>query len=270
MKKLFLLLSILFLLLININGQFLHYGVSVFASPELNLKFFQYEKNEYVFYFANEQNETIRFDGIDTSMVRALNPYPSAYVRYDFNLRWFLQADLYYFWFRNNATYSNSIDFSDYVDNFQGKQVVNYNSVQLKWRFAGFRFIGGYTFNKKKAMRPFIFSGFSIMHLSDFRMGDAEPLRKYRNNVIFEHLDTFKKITFYNTSGWGIRYLGFTFTVYSFSSIGSVDIFDDLYKAKTGILDLDELHPNYESVFGVFVSFSFNFYSKNFSKNSDF
>ena len=270
MKKIFTFLTLSFLIQLEIYGQFLHYGASVFSSPQLSLEFYQYDKNEYVFYFANEQNETIRFDGIDTSNVRALNPYPSIYVRYDFNLRWFVQTDLYYFWFRNNATYSNSVDFGEYVDNFQSKQILNYNSVQIKWRFAGLRFIGGYTFNKKKAIRPFIFSGFSVMHLSDLRMGDADPMRKYRNNVIFEHLDTFKKLTLYNTSGWGLRYLGFTFTVYSFSSIGSVDIYDDLYKAKTGDLELDELHPNYESIFGVFVCLSFNLYSKNISKSSDF
>ncbi len=250
------------------NAQFLHYGVKVFTSPYLEMEFYQYDNNEYVFYFANEQNETIRFDGLDTSLIRSFKPYPAVYVRYDFNERWFLQTEAYYFWFRNEASYENSVDFSEYTNTFNSQnnqEILNYNSMQLKWRFSGLRFFGGYVFMKTKSLRPYIFTGFSFMFLMSLKPGDTYFEREYRNFIIFNHLATFARVTLHNTSGIGIQYQGIRLSTYTLRSALPIDIYAADYQ--NGIkLTIDDPHPNYKYMFGQFISLSVNLYSKHTTK----
>ncbi len=254
------------------NAQFLHYGVKTFTSPILSMEFYQYDQNEYVFYFANEENETIRFDGLDTPRIQSLKPYPAIYVRYDKNVRWFFQFEAFYFWFKNEATYRNSVDLADYSETFNSEnnqEILNYNSLQLKWRFAGNRFIAGYTFNKTKAIRPFIFTGISVMYLMNLKMGDTYDSRDYRNNIIFNHLATFSPVTFYNTSGMGLQYQGIRVSLYFQRSTGDIDIYAKDYK-ENSTLSIDEPHPNYKYISGGFLSLSVNLFSKNTSKSKLF
>lgn len=263
--------SIFILFGFKLDAQFLHYGVKTFASPYLEMEFYKYAKNEYVFYFANEQNETIRFDGLDTSLISSMKPYPAIYLRYDHNVRWFFQAEVFYFWFKNEASYKNSVDFSNYTQHFNtenNQQILNYNSLQLKWRFSGIRMLAGYTFMKTKSLRPFIFTGFSGMFLMNLKMGDTYPERRYRNEIIFNHLSTFKPFTFFNTSGIGIQYQGIRIASYTQRSIGNIDIFASKYK-KDSNLSIDEAHPNYKYMQGQFLSISVNIFSKNLTKNQN-
>jgi hypothetical protein len=267
-------LSLVFILILSgtTKAQFLHYGIKSFASPYLEMEFYQYDQNEYVFYFANQQNETIRFDGLDTSRIKSMKPYPTIYVRYDFNVRWFVQAEAFYFWFKNEASYRNSVDLSNYSETFNSannQQILDYNSIQLKWRFSGFRVFAGYVFMKTKSVRPYVFTGFSTMFLVNLRMGDTYFEREYRNSVIFSHLATFAPVTFYNTSGWGIQYQGIRFSGYVQRSVGDIDIFAREYKTNTG-LTLEDQHPNYKYLFGQFISLSVNIFSKNTTKPLDF
>ncbi len=233
------------------------------------MEFFKYEQNEYVFYFANEQNETIRFDGLDTSRIQSFKPYPAIFVRYDKNIRWFFQAEAFYFWFKNEASYKNSVDLSNYSETFNStnnQEILNYNSLQLKWRFSGIRLMGGYMFMKTKSIRPFIFTGFSVMFLMDLRMGETYDTRKLRNNVIFNHLSTFAPTTFYNTSGWGFQYQGIRISGYVQRSTNTIDIFAADYKRNSS-LSIDEPHPNYKYMYGHFLSLSINIFSKNTTKS---
>ncbi|MBN2891530.1 MAG: hypothetical protein JXL97_06670 [Bacteroidales bacterium] len=269
MKSKLLLLLPFFLLIGHFsNAQFIHYGIKTFASPYLEMEFYQYDQNEYVFYFANENNETIRFDGLDTSRIKSMKPYPAVYVRYDLNIRWFVQAEAFYFFFKNEASYRNSVDLSEYSQTFNStnnQEILNYNSLQLKWRFSGIRVFVGYTFMKTKSIRPYVFSGFSTMFLMNLKMGDTYMERDYRNLVLFSHLATFAPVSFYNTSGFGLQYQGIRLSGYVLRSTGYIDIFASEYKKNTG-LSLDEQHPNYKYMFGQFISLSVNLFSKSYTK----
>lgn len=267
-QKSILVFLILAIIGLSANAQFLHYGIKTFASPYLSMEFYQYDQNEYVFYFANEKNETIRFDGLDTSKIESMRPYPSVFVRYDFDERWFIQAEGFYFFFKNEASYKNSVDLTDYTETFNSannQQILNYNSLQLKWRFSGLRVFGGYTFMKTKSIRPFFFTGFSVMFLMNLKMGDTYQSRDYRNYIIFNHLATFAPVTFYNTSGFGLQYQGIRISSYTQRSTGNIDIFASEYK-KNNSLSIDEPHPNYRYMFGQFISLSVNLFSKNKTK----
>lgn len=265
-----LLYTILFSIIISnsIHAQFLHYGIKTFGSPYLEMEFYQYDNNEYVFYFANEQNETIRFDGLDTSRIKSMKPYPALYVRYDHDIRWFAQGEVFYFWYQNEASYKNSVDLSEYSQTFNSEnnqQILNYNSLQLKWRFSGFRVMGGYMFMKTKSVRPFIFTGFSVMFLMNLKKGETYYEREYRNDIIFNHLATFAPVTFYNTSGWGLQYQGIRISGYIQRSTGNIDILAREYKLNNN-LSIDDPHPNYKYMFGNFISISVNIFSKNLTK----
>ena len=267
--KIILFFAFLFIFNSVSQAQFLHYGIKTFASPYFEMEFFKYDQSDYVFYFANQQNETIRFDGLDTSRIKSMKPYPSLYVKYDFNIRWFFQAEVFYFWFKNEASYKNSVDLSNYSETFNStsnQQILDYNSLQLKWRFSGIRVIAGYTFMKTKSIRPFVFTGFSTMFLMDLRMGDTYMERDYRNQVIFSHLATFAPVTFYNTSGWGIQYQGIRFSGYVLRSAGNIDALARVYRLDDQ-LTIDDPHPNYKYMYGHFLSLSVNIFSKNVKKS---
>ncbi len=268
-KKVTFLFFIVFLGILPVSAQFLHIGGKIFGSPDLEMQFFTYDNNEYVFYFANEQNETIRFDGITDSRIKSMKPYPAVYLRYDFNVRWFFQFETFYFWFTNEASYKNSVDLAEYSETFNtenNQEILNFNSIQLKWRFAGNRFFAGYTFMKTKSFRPFVFTGFSTMYLMDFRIGDAYKTREYRNQILFSHLSTFAPFTVFNTSGFGIQYHGARASFYWQRSVSDLDIYAADYKQNES-LSIDEPHPNYEYMVGVFMSVSVNIFSINTQKS---
>ena len=267
-KKLLLIFTLL-ALSVSLDAQFLHIGGKIFGSPELQMQFFTYENNEYVFYFANEQNETIRFDGITESKIKSMKPYPAVYLRYDMGVRWFFQFEAFYFWFTNEASYKNSIDLSEYSQVFNSEnnqEILNFNSIQLKWRFAGNRILAGYTFMKTKSLRPFVFTGFSTMYLMDFRIGDSYDTRSYRNQILFSHLSTFAPITVFNTSGFGLQYHGIKTSFYWQRSISALDIYAADYHQNES-LSIDEPHPNYQYMVGVFIAVSVNIFSINTQKS---
>jgi len=261
---------ILFLIInFSVRAQFVHLGVKSFTSPYLYMEFFKYDQNEYVFYFANEQNETIRFDGIKDALIQSLKPYPAIYVRYDKGVRWFFEFGAYYFWFKNEASYKNSVDLAEYSSIFNStnnQQILDYNSMQLKWRFAGNQFLLGYIFMKSKSIRPFIFTGMSSMYLMNLKMGDYYQERSYRDYIIFNHLATFAPITLFNTSGIGFQFHGIRLSFYNLRSIGNIDIYADDYK-QNSTLSIDEPHPNYKYLQGGFISLSVNIFSVNTQKS---
>ncbi len=263
---LFIFFSSLFL---SSKAQFLHFGVKSFTSPYLYMEFYKYDQNEYVFYFANEQNETIRFDGIKDALIKSLKPYPAIYVRYDKGVRWFFEFGAYYFWFKNEASYKNSVDLTQYSSVFNStnnQQILDYNSMQLKWRFAGNQFLFGYVFMKSKSIRPFVYAGLSTMYLMSLKMGDTYEARDYRDNIIFNHLATFSELSFYNTSGFGFQYHGIRLSFYSLRSIGNIDIYALDYKQNTS-LSINDPHPNYKYLQGGFISLSINIFSINTQKS---
>ena len=70
-KRLFL-ISVSFLLFsISSYGQFLHFGVKTFMTPKIYMAFFDYDETDYVYYFSNENNETIRFSGLEESETKS-------------------------------------------------------------------------------------------------------------------------------------------------------------------------------------------------------
>lgn len=268
-KAFFLFIFIIFSSILS-QAQFLHFGVKTYTSPYLYLEFYKYNQNEYVFYFANEQNETIRFDGIKDSQIKSLKPYPSIFLRYDKGVRWFFEFGAYYFWFKNEASYQNSVDLADYSSIFNSannQQILDYNSLQLKWRFAGNQFLVGYVLMKSKSIRPFIFTGLSSMYLMNLKMGDTYRERNYRDNIVFNHLATFAPLTFYNTTGFGLQFHGIRLSFYTLRSVGNIDIYALDYK-KNSSLTVDQPHPNYKYLQGGFISLSLNIFSVNTQKSS--
>lgn len=268
-KTVFLFVSLLFMGFLA-KSQFIHFGAKIFTSPYLFMEFYKYEQNEYVFYFANEQNETIRFDGIKDSQIKSLKPYPSIYVRYNKGVRWFFEFGSFVYWFKNEASYQNSVDLAEYSSVFNSannQQILDYNSMQLKWRFFGNQFTFGYIFNKSKSIRPYLFTGLSAMYLMNIQMGDHYAERNYRDEIIFNHLATFMPLTFYNTSGFGFQYHGIRISFYNLRSVGFIDVFAFEYK-KNNSLSIDEPHPNYEYMQGGFVSLSVNIFSYNRTKSN--
>ncbi len=137
-KKQFLLFVLMLIGLFNVNGQFLHVGIKTFISPYQSMSFYQYDINDYVYYFANEYNETIRFNGFETSENQSYIPFPSLYVKYDKGNNLFFELDVFASWSNSEAKYENSVDFSEYADVFNPDSKLKnlgYNSIKLKWAF---------------------------------------------------------------------------------------------------------------------------------------
>lgn len=271
MKTKHIVVSILLLFSASIvNGQFLHVGLKAFISPYQKMTFYQYDINDYVYYFANEYNETIRFSGFESVETQSYIPFPSIYVKYDKGNNLFFQADVFATWSTNEAKYKNSVDFSEYADVFNPDselENLGYNSIKLKWSFLGNSLTAGWAFLKTKTLRPYVYGGISAYYLMSFKPGDYyEDTRSIRNEIIFKNLNTFRTVTFYYRAGFGLKYHGLSLDVYLENNLGSLDknsdnddddVSDEYYNNR----------PNYKSFTSVNISLSLNLLSFNFSKN---
>jgi len=258
---------LLFVPLFYANGQFLHLGLRAFVTPHQEMTFFQYDINDYVYYFSNDQNETIRFNGFEVSETSSYIPFPGIFLKYDFGNNFFVQADLFASWFSNEAKYKNSVDFSDYADAFNPNSELDnlgYNSIKLKWVFMGNSFTAGYTFFKTKTMRPFVYGGFSTYYLLSFKPGDYyQDTRSVRNAIIFNNLNTFKSVTFYYKAGAGIKYHGLSLDVYLENSMGEIDQYS--YSDDYQNIYYEE-RPNFKSLKSINISLGMNLLSFNLLK----
>ncbi len=270
MKKITISIVLIFFFALNsVNAQFLHVGVKSFFALQLSMQYVSYNTTDYVFYFANQNNETIRFSGFESSEIKSLTPFPDIYVRYDLGNNIFFQFDAFAMWFTNEAKYNNSVDFSEYSETFNpDSQLENlgYNSIKLNWGFWGNSLTAGYVFLKSKAIRPYIFVGSSTMHLTKLDAGDYYTgTRDNRNNIIFSNLSTFKRVTFHSHGGIGLKYYGFAIEFFVKNSVGEIDIFSDRINLNDNVISLSE-RPNYNSFSSVNVALSLNLYSFNLSK----
>jgi hypothetical protein len=248
------------------NGQFLHLGLKAFNTPYQKMTFYQYNINDYVYYFSNNYNETIRFNGFDVSETSSYIPFPSIFIKYDMGNNVFLQADVFTTWFSNEAKYKNSVDFTQYTDVFNPNsdlQNLGYNSIKLKWIFMGNSVIAGYTFLKTKTLRPYIYGGFSAHYLMSFKPGDYyKDTRSVRNGIIFNNLNTFKTVTFYYKTGAGIKYHGLSLDVYLENNLGAIDKYS--YSGDKNIYYNNR--PNFKGLTSVNLSLSMNLLSFNLIK----
>jgi hypothetical protein len=250
------------------ESQFLHLGLRTFNTPYQKISFFQYDINDYVYYFSNEYNETIRFNGFEDSETSSYVPFPALFVKYDMGNNFYIQADVFTSWFSNEAKYKNSVDFSEYTEVFNPDSELDnlgYNSIRLKWFFMGNSFTAGYTFFKTKTLRPYIFGGASALFLMSFKPGDYyEDTRSVRNGIIFNNLNTFRTVTFYYKAGVGFKYHGVSLDIYLEDNIGDIDKYaysddegDIYYRGR----------PNYKKMTSLNVSLSLNLLSFNLIKS---
>jgi hypothetical protein len=250
------------------NAQFLHLGLRAFNTPYQKLTFYQYNVNDYVYYFSNNYNETIRFSGFDVSESSSYIPFPAIFLKYDIGNNLYVQADVFASWFSNEAKYNNSVDFTEYTDVFNPNSALNnlgYNSIKLKWTFMGNSLTAGYVFFKTKTLRPFVYGGFSSYYLMSFKPGDYyKDTRSVRNGIIFNNLNTFKTVTFYYRAGAGIKYHGLSLDVYIEDNIGAID----QYKYSDNSQDIYyNGRPNYKKMTSINLSLSMNILSFNLIKS---
>lgn len=273
-KKLLLLLFLsMFSLLTtkNANAQFLHFGIKTFMSPVIRMSYYKYNATNYVFYFSNEYNETIRFGGMDSSQIKSLSPYPDIFLKYEGRNHFFARAELFAFWFKNEAFYKNSVDFSEYAEEYNPSSErpnLGYNSINLKWAFWGTSVNIGYKFFKAKALRPFLSLGLTRLQLISLKPGDYyQKEREVRNTIIFYNLSTFEEVTYYLRSGFGFQYHGIELEAFLQSSLGENL---DINRNNEGEISLyNSGIPNYKSFATFNISLGINLYSINFIKNSE-
>ncbi len=252
---------------LSIKGQFLHIGIKAFNTPYQKMSFYQYDINDYVYYFANEYNETIRFNGFQASETNSYVPFPSLYVRYEKGNNLFFQFDVFARWSSNEAKYENSVDFAEYADVFNPEselENLGYNSIKLKWAFLGNSLTAGYTFLKTKTLRPYVFGGISAYYLMSLKPGDYyEDTRSIRNGLIFRNLNTFRTVTFYYRGGLGLKYHGLSLDVYFENNILPIDKYSDSEDDSNQYYDN---RPNYKNLATVNVALSLNLLSFNLIK----
>ena len=227
---------------------------------EHNSEFNNGNEENYAYYFSNEKNETIEFSDFSFSDKISYIPYPDLYIKYEIGNNFFLQADIFGLWFKNEATFKNSVDISEYSQTFNPDgdlENLGYNKIELEWLFMGNSISAGLSFLRNKAFRPYIYGGLSSFYLMNFAPGDYYPMRDYRNEVIFSYLDTFKKVTFYFHWGTGIKYRGIAIDFFSNYSISFMDI-NDFYPDR---------HDNYMDLITYNISISINLFSFNLNKN---
>jgi len=268
--KLFSLAILLALPLFNANAQFLHVGIKTFISPYQSMSFYQYDINDYVYYFANEYNETIRFNGFETSETQSYIPFPALYVRYDKGNNLFFELDVFASWSNSEAKYENSVDFSEYADVFNPDselQNLGYNSIKLKWSFLGNSLTAGYAFLKTKTLRPYVYAGISAFYLMNLKPGDYyEDTRGVRNDIIFKNLSTFRTVTLYYKAGVGVKYHGLSLAVYLENNLSSLDKNADNDDDDESDEDYNN-RPNYDRFTSINISLSLNLLSFNLSKS---
>ena len=89
---------LLLLLILSVSlskGQFLHIGARGFFTPVILMDFYDYDVTDYVYYFSNEKNETLRFSGFELSTITSFTPSPDLYLRYDIGNYVFFQLDIF-------------------------------------------------------------------------------------------------------------------------------------------------------------------------------
>jgi hypothetical protein len=268
-KRIFFISVISLTLIGSSYGQYLHIGAKSFFMAKIYMGFFKYDLADYVYYFSNEYNETIRFGGLEDSESKSYKPYPDIYIRYNSKNHLFFQADVFAMNFTNEAKYKNSVDYSVYTQVFNPlneKENLGYNSIKLNWSFYGTSVSAGFIFAKSKSLRPFIFGGGSALFLMQLNQGDFyDDSRQIRNDIIFSNLSTFKKTTFYITGGVGFQYKAFSVDFYYRNTIADADIYADSYINAEDISLVNR--PNYDYFDSFNVSVSLNLLSFNLSKN---
>ena len=243
-------------------------------SPIIIMDYFEYDVTDYVYYFSNERNETIRFSGFESSTIKSNYVSPDLYMRFDWGNHVFFQTDVFSMQFKNEAKYKNSIDYTDFVEAFNPNgniKDLEYNTVKLKWKFIGNSISVGYRISKTKALRPYIFAGISIFYLQDFihdvPIGSTQTNRDI-NNIVFTNLDTYKLVTYYSHFGLGLKYHAISLDVYATKTLpnNDVDIFaDNYYKGNNNDVGLSN-RANYMSLSTLNVSLGINLLSFNLTK----
>jgi len=268
LKRIFFTIIISLLMSSISYSQFFHIGLKSFMTMS-NMTFFEYKNTDYVYYFSNEKNETIRFSGLEETNTITKTPFPALYLRYNNRNHLFIQAEVFGLWFTNEAKYKNSVDYSQYISSFNpdnDEDNLGYNTIKMNWSFVGTSFSIGYLFFKTKALRPFIFIGGSTLHLMKLEQGKFyDDTRQLRNNIIFSNLSTFKKTTYYLHSGLGFQYKAFSIDAYYRNSVGDTDIYANNYIEAEDISLTNR--PNYDFFNSFNISISLNLLSFNLSKN---
>jgi len=281
-----LLFALIFLSMTGINkAQFLHIGARGFFTPITLMDYYEYDVTDYVYYFSNERNETLYFSGFEFSTIKSFVPSPSLYLRYDLGNHFFFQTDFFTMRFTNEALYENSVDYGDFVQEFDPHgdyQDLEYNKINLRWRFTGNSLTVGYNLMKAKTIRPFVYIGIQSMYLTNFEhrtlidqtrteldSGYTSAIRIY-NDIAFKNLDTFKEVTFHYRFGWGFKYHGISFDFFTTTSMPgkNIDIYGDKYVDEAsydGDITLSE-RANYKSMYTFNTSLSINIFSFNLSK----
>ncbi len=276
MYKKILILSLSFLLSGISYGQFFHLGAKGFYTPATLMNYYEYDVTDYVYYFSNQRNETVRFSGFKTSSVKSNLISPAIYMRYELGNHIFFQADFFHLSFHNEAEYKNSVDYKDFVDEFNPDGNIDnleYNTIKLKWKFWGNSLSLGYRLAKAKALRPHLYIGATVMYLENFQHYSATPINEdYQrdiNQIIFKNLDTYKITTFYYHFGIGFKYHAVTLNAYIMSSIPNqpVDIYADKYEEGniSNDISLSE-RANYKSLSTLNLSLGINLLSFNLTK----
>ncbi len=276
MFKRYLILSVILFYSALSFSQFFHIGARAYMSPIINMDYFEYDVTDYVYYFSNQQNETIRFSGFESSTIKSNYVSPDIYIRFDWGNHVFFQADLFAMQFNNEAKYKNSIDYKDFVQEFNPYGDIDgleYNTIKLKWKFMGNSVSMGYRFSKTKALRPYVFGGLTVMYLQDFQHNTIDiTLENQRNinEIVFTNLDTYKLVTYHSHLGFGLKYHALSLDIYSTLSLPNqdVDIYaEDYYENST---NEDEVslsnRANYMSFNTFNVSLSLNLLSLNLTK----
>jgi len=271
LKRIFLITVSILLFSTSSYSQFLHFGLKSFMMPQIYMSFFEYEETDYVYYFSNEYNETIRFSGLEESDTKSIVPYPDIYIRYNNRNHLFFQAEFFAMWFSNEAKYKNSVDFNQYSEvfnPFNERENLGYNTLKLDWAFTGNTVTIGYLLSKTKTLRPYFFAGGTALYLMKLDQGKFyDDDRQLRNDIIFSNLSTFKKTTLYVTGGFGFQYKALSFDFYYRNTIADADIYaNTYYEGEVEDFSLAD-RPNYDYFDSINISISLNLLSFNLSKN---
>ena len=269
LKRILLLSVLIFLFSVSSYSQFLHIGLKSFMTPKIYIGYFEYEATDYVYYFSNEYNETIKFSGLEESETKSYMPFPDLYIRYNNRNHLFFQAEFFATWFTSEAKYKNSVDFQEYTQVFNPvneRENLGYNTLKMNLIFTGNSLSAGYLFSKAKSLRPYIFVGLTSYYLMRLEQGKYyDDDRQLRNDIIFSSLSTFKKTTFSIHGGVGLKYKALSFDVYFRNGITYTDIYADNYFDAEDISLTDR--PNFDYFDTINISVSLNLLSFNLSKN---
>jgi len=240
------------------------------------MDYYEYDVTDYVYYFSNEKNETIRFSGFESSTINSNHVSPDLYMRFDWGNHVFFQTDVFSMQFKNEAKYKNSIDYKDFVQAFNPDGNIpdlEYNTIKLKWKFLGNSLSFGYRISKTKALRPYIYAGISVFYLQNFEHDiPIESIQAERdiNQIVFTNLDTYKLVTYHSHFGLGLKYHAMSLDLYYTSSLPNSDI--DIYASSYYEENLNNTNvdlskrANYQSFRTLNISFSINLLSFNLTK----